>query len=614
MASVVYPGLPRPVDIAGIFNATDQGFKAGQDWRDNREGEKAFGAYLDSLKTSQGASQGLSGLAPVAQPQQPDLPTQRVASAFGDTPSPLNGYYSALRSAESSGNDAAANPNSSATGRYQFTKGTWDGLMTAHPELGLTPAGITDPGQQERAVRALTAQNAKSLSSAGIKVNPGNLYAAHFLGAGGAGNVLKQQDSTPMSALVSPEVIQANPQLANMTVGDFKQWTAAKVGGGAPAASPAGVQVADASGGMPSMPSANPASILPPPEVMRALFKSKETRPLAIGLAQSAIKLRANQNDPAAQVEYLTAVEKLKQLRSGIPGTNSSFGNLAAQARAAGLTPGSPEYQQFMLNGGGDPAAFRSLDMQAKAAGFQPGTPEYSQFMATRGAGLSAGASQTAKNQADIATGGEAERVKARGAAEGKIEAEKPQMRSKALSTMDALDSQRSIVNDSIDRTISDIKTNPKLTTGLVGGLSKAVPGTPAYTISKRLETIKANIGFDKLQSMRENSPTGGALGQVSDFENRQLQSVFGSLEQAQTSDELLYNLHRLQDILAQSKSARRRAFARDFGGALPDQSGQAQPADNAPTSGAPQPGTVMDGYRFKGGDPADQNNWERAQ
>src|SRR5690606_18338424 len=75
---------------------------------------------------------------------------------------------------------------------------------------------------------------------------------------------------------------------------------------------------------------------------------------------------------------------------------------------AAGLQPGTPEYQQFMLNGGGAPATFRALDMQAQAAGFQPGTPEYNEFMATRGAGLQAGAAQTAKNVANIDTGGAA--------------------------------------------------------------------------------------------------------------------------------------------------------------------------------------------------------------
>src|SRR5690606_6406636 len=48
-----------------------------------------------------------------------------------------------------------------------------------------------------------------------------------------------------------------------------------------------GVQMAQ------SAPGGSPASLLPPPEVMRALFKSESTRPLAIGLAQSAQTLRS---------------------------------------------------------------------------------------------------------------------------------------------------------------------------------------------------------------------------------------------------------------------------------------------------------------------------------
>jgi hypothetical protein len=30
------------------------------------------------------------------------------------------------------------------------------------------------------------------------------------------------------------------------------------------------------------------------------------------------------------------------------------------------------------------------------------------------------------------------------------------------------------------------------------------------------------------------------------------------------------------------------------------------------PTAGAPAVGTVKDGYKFKGGNPADKNNWEK--
>lgn len=86
-------------------------------------------------------------------------------------------------------------------------------------------------------------------------------------------------------------------------------------------------------------------------------------------------------------------------------------------------------------------------------------------------------------------------------------------------------------------------------TTGITGNLLSKVDSTDAGRLKNRLTTIKANIGFDKLQAMRDASPTGGALGQVSEFENRLLQAVFGSLEQSQDAASLNYNLSRLENI-----------------------------------------------------------------
>lgn len=139
-------------------------------------------------------------------------------------------YFSAIKSAESGGNPNAKNPKSSATGLYQFTDGTWDAVARAHPDLGLTPDGRRDPQQQERAIRAFTADNAKVLASAGIAPTGGNLYAAHFLGAGGARSVLSQPDNASVASIVGQGVVKANPFLARMTVGDFKRWTASKGG------------------------------------------------------------------------------------------------------------------------------------------------------------------------------------------------------------------------------------------------------------------------------------------------------------------------------------------------------------------------------------------------
>lgn len=97
----------------------------------------------------------------------------------------------------------------------------------------------------------------------------------------------------------------------------------------------------------------------------------------------------------AAGLEPGTPEFQSYMLTGTLPGGGNvpaGFASLDMQAQAAGFVPGTPEYQDFMRNGGGSgtPAAFTALDMQAKAAGFEPGTPEYQEFMATRGAGLAA--------------------------------------------------------------------------------------------------------------------------------------------------------------------------------------------------------------------------------
>lgn len=80
------------------------------------------------------------------------------------------------------------------------------------------------------------------------------------------------------------------------------------------------------------------------------------------------------------------------------------------------------------------------------------------------------------------------------------------------------------------------------------------VAGTAAYDLESILTTIRARIGFDKLQEMRQNSPTGGALGQVSDFENRLLQATEGNLQlgvDPNLMKESLLNIRNIQMAIA---------------------------------------------------------------
>jgi hypothetical protein len=86
------------------------------------------------------------------------------------------------------------------------------------------------------------------------------------------------------------------------------------------------------------------------------------------------------------------------------------------------------------------------------------------------------------------------------------------------------------------------------MTTGVVGKGSSFVPGTTAYDLQQRLVTLKANLGFDRLQQMRDASPTGGALGQVAVQELQALQATVGSLELGQSKAELQKNLNKIEN------------------------------------------------------------------
>jgi hypothetical protein len=144
-----------------------------------------------------------------------------------------------------------------------------------------------------------------------------------------------------------------------------------------------------------------------------------------------------------------------------------------------------------------------------------------------------------------------------------------------------AADRSSAIVTDDIRRA-TDLASGA-WTTGIGGTALRNIPETGAHDLVRVIDTIKANVGFDRLQQMRESSPTGGALGPVSDFENRMLQSVLGSLETSQSQDQLLYNLNRLNEVYLDIIHGP---------GNRPNAEAPAQPAEQA----APQAGGVPTG------------------
>lgn len=80
------------------------------------------------------------------------------------------------------------------------------------------------------------------------------------------------------------------------------------------------------------------------------------------------------------------------------------------------------------------------------------------------------------------------------------------------------------------------------------GAKLSGVPATGAKNLATDIETIKANLGFQQLQEMRRSSPTGGALGAVSERELTALQSAVSSLDQEQEPEQLKRNLNEIKN------------------------------------------------------------------
>lgn len=102
------------------------------------------------------------------------------------------------------------------------------------------------------------------------------------------------------------------------------------------------------------------------------------------------------------------------------------------------------------------------------------------------------------------------------------------------------------LVVQDIGRSLELIKNSPSAAGTADFGLLSYIPGTPTQSLDHLLESVKSNIGFDKLQAMRQASPTGGALGSVSDKETAMLQSTAGKLSSYMPEDQLKDNLKRL--------------------------------------------------------------------
>jgi hypothetical protein len=150
-------------------------------------------------------------------------------------------------------------------------------------------------------------------------------------------------------------------------------------------------------------------------------------------------------------------------------------------------------------------------------------------------------ANDTAKTQIDVAKG-PAEIRKANADA-AKTDFDLQQERKKQdQARSDAVTSLTEVLGKL--ETIYGTEKNATLpVTGWAGDKLSDIPGTAAHDVQSDLQTVNANAAFGALQRMRESSPTGGALGQVSEGELALLRSTIANLQQSQSREQWLRNL-----------------------------------------------------------------------
>jgi hypothetical protein len=103
---------------------------------------------------------------------------------------------------------------------------------------------------------------------------------------------------------------------------------------------------------------------------------------------------------------------------------------------------------------------------------------------------------------------------------------------------------QGSFVNEFFKTASETLKMIPNLPDNPIGAkvgaiLGNVLPGTETGRVVSRLGTLKANLALDKINQLREASPTGGAAGNMTEKEWPLFMQEFGALDAAEYKPDL---------------------------------------------------------------------------
>lgn len=130
---------------------------------------------------------------------------------------------------------------------------------------------------------------------------------------------------------------------------------------------------------------------------------------------------------------------------------------------------------------------------------------------------------------------------------------------------------------DRLSESVDDVINHPGLknVTGLMSAVP-IIPGSERANAQAKMKKVRSQVAQSVLQMYRETSKTGGAVGQVSNFEQQMFQDNLAALDQAQTYEEFKKELGNIKNFVAGSKARLRKAYEMEFGAS---QSQQPAPA-----------------------------------
>lgn len=287
----------------------------------------------------------------------------------------------------------------------------------------------------------------------------------------------------------------------------------------------------------------------------------------------------------------------------------TNAGASAQRLTAPSLIPEGPGRAAFMLNAGakqGAPQLYK--DLPGGVGTFSPFSgeatydPRMLEIQSQKAAGAAGKPAYDPARGVMVSPGGTAMPVTMQGSGAPLPDkplsqadaARKEKMRKEAVGAKTSLDASLAELGR-LERAARDIYDSPGLKgiTGVIGQFP-VWPGSDRANSRAKLETLKSQIGFRVLQTMRDMSKTGGALGQVSDRENLMLQNNLAALDRAQSYDEFRRSLSDIMQFVADTKAR--------LAGAYRDTYPEAEPQASA-TAGAPgrtirRTGTLPDGRR----------------